>query len=265
MSAQAKPEYGQIGRVGIGMPQANPTVEAEFAILLPRACSLHVTRLTSPAKSPEQRLEDYLNGLESYLAAYDTLRPDVFGFACTASSYLLGAELEHRIIGSAADRYGYPVVTAARAIVWGLERLAAKRVALIVPYPKAVADAARRYWSAAGIEVRRTAHVATRGEDTRGIYELGSDRVATALAQLPLDDVDAVLISGTGMPSLAALREPIAGMPVVSSNSCLAARLLDLLGRQEWLEPGAPAVRGWQRRFDESRLLIPPSEEGPRS
>lgn len=257
MTAPAKPEYGTLGRVGIGTPQANPTVEAEFAILLPRACSLYVTRLTSRAEAPEKRLEDYLNGLESYLAAYDTLRPDVFGFACTGSSYLLGAEREQTIIDSAAARYGYPVETAARAIVWGLERLAAKRVALIAPYPQAIVDAACRYWLAAGIEVRRTVQVAIRGSDTRGIYELGSDRVVAALAQLPLDDIDAVLISGTGMPSLAALREPIAGMPVISSSSCLAARLVDQLGRPEWLEPGTPAVRGWQQRFDESRLLNP--------
>lgn len=80
-------EYGSIGRIGIGTPQANPTVEAEMAILLPRACSLHITRLTSCAESPEARLRAYLLGLEDYLAAYDTLRPHVFGFACTASSY----------------------------------------------------------------------------------------------------------------------------------------------------------------------------------
>jgi maleate isomerase len=30
--------YGSCGRIGIGTPQANPTVEAEMAILLPRTC-----------------------------------------------------------------------------------------------------------------------------------------------------------------------------------------------------------------------------------
>lgn len=257
MTAPATMEYGRVGRIGIGTPQANPTVEAELAILLPRACSLHVTRLTSTALAPEQRLEDYLTGLETYLATYDTLRPDVFGFACTASSYLLGAEAEQRIIAAAADRYGYPVETAARAIVWGLERIGARRIAVIAPYPQSVVDAACRYWSAAGIEVLHTEHIATRDADTRGIYELGSGQIAAALLRLALDDVDAVLVSGTGMPSLAALREPSAGVPVLSSNSCLAARSLDLLGRSEWLEPGSLTIRGWQQRFDESCVLSP--------
>lgn len=257
MTAQANPEYGRLGRIGIGTPQANPTVEAELAILLPRACSIHVTRLTSAATAPEQRLVDYLNGLESYLSAFDTLRPDVFGFACTASSYLLGAQVEQGIIDAAADRRGYPIETAARAIVWGLERLAAKRIAAIVPYPESVVNAASRYWSAAGIEVVHTEHVATRNADTRGIYELGSGHVVAALPRLPLDRIDAVLVSGTGMPSLAALRDSSAGVPIISSNGCLAARLLDLLGRAEWLERGSLAIRGWQQRFDESRRLTP--------
>jgi maleate isomerase len=257
MSAAAIPEYGRLGKVGIGTPQANPTVEAELAILLPRACSLHVTRLTSKATVPEQRLVDYLNGLESYLSAFDTLRPDVFGFACTASSYLLGAQQEQRIVDTAAKRRGYPIETAARAIIWGLGRLGARRIAVVVPYPESVVEAARRYWLAAGIELVHIERVATRDADTRGIYELGSDRVLAALPRLPLDKIDAVLVSGTGMPSLAALRESSAGVPIISSNVCLAARLLDLLGRAEWLERDSLAIRGWQQRFDESRRLSP--------
>jgi maleate isomerase len=257
MSAPAYREYGRLGRIGIGTPQANPTVEAEFAILLPRACSLHVTRMTSPAPAPAQRLKDYLVGLESYLSAFDTLRPDVFGFACTGSSYLLGAETEQGIIASAADRYGYPIETAARAIIWGLERLCARRIAAIVPYPEFVVDAALQYWTAAGIEVRHVERVALRTADTRGVYELVSSQVIAALQRLVLDGVDAVLVTGTGMPSLATLREPLASVPVLSSNSCLAARLLDLHGRSELLESGSPAIRGWRQRFDESRQLIP--------
>lgn len=257
MSAQAIREYGRLGKAGIGTPQANPTVEAELAILLPRACSLHVTRLTSDATAPERRLVDYLNGLESYLSAFDTLRPDVFGFACTASSYLLGAEQERKIVDTAANRRGYPVETAARAIIWGLERLGARRIAVVVPYPEPIVEAGRRYWSAARIEVVHIERVATRDADTRGIYELGSGHVLAALPRLPLDKIDAVLVSGTGMPSLAAIRDSSTGVPIISSNTCLAARLLDLLGRAEWLERGSLAIRGWQQRFDESRRLTP--------
>ncbi len=255
MSAPAEREYGRLGRIGIGTPQANPTVEAEFAILLPRACSLHVTRMTSPAAEPAERLKDYLVGLDSYLSAFDTLRPDVFGFACTGSSYLLGAETEQKIIASAADHCGYPIETAARAILWGLERLRARRIAAIVPYPEFVIDAALQYWAAAGIDVRHVERIALHTADTRGVYELVSSQVIAALQRLVLDGMDAVLVTGTGMPSLAALRESFVSVPVLSSNSCLAARLLDLHGRPELLESGSLDIREWRQRFDESRWL----------
>lgn len=245
-------EYGSLGRIGIGTPQANPTVEAEMAILLPRACSLHVTRLTSPAESPEARLRAYLLGLESYLTAYDTLRLDVFGFACTGSSYLLGAGEEERLVAAAQDRIGCPVETASRAMLWSLERMHAKRIALVAPYAADLLEAGSRYWAHAGIEVTRAHRIPTRTADTRGIYELGSDRLAQALRALPRDGVDAVLVSGTGLQSLPALRQQDAGVPVISSNMCLAARLLDLLGRSEWLDPRLPIIRGWERRLDEA-------------
>jgi maleate isomerase len=249
--------YGSSGRIGIGTPQANPTVEAEMGMLLPRTCAMYVTRLTSSAQEPEERLRQYLLNLERYLAAFDTLRPAVFGFACTGSSYLLGTREEERLIASARAAYGYPVETAARAIVWGLQRLGARRIAVVAPYPDALIATSCDYWAEAGIEVIRTKRIPTTTADTRGIYDLGSDRLSAALAELPRDGIDAVLVSGTGLPSLPA----IAGsrpndLPVVSSNLCLAARLLDLVGKREWLEPRSPFIRGWRDRLKEA---LPPA------
>lgn len=263
MTARGRTEYGAAGRIGVGTPQANPTVEAEFGILLPRACTLHVTRMTSAAQSPEDRLHDYLDRLDRWLDAYDSLALDAFGFACTGSSYLAGPDAERRIVDAASARRGFPVETAARAIVWGLERLGVRRIALVAPYSPALVDAARRYWSAAGIEVLHAARVETRSADTRTIYELTGDEVAAAIAKLARDGAGALLLSGTGMPGLAAMRDPAAGLPVISSNGCLAARLLDLAGRRDWLEPGVPAIRGWAARYDEARRDDPPAADRP--
>jgi maleate isomerase len=241
-----------LGRVGIGTPQANPTVEAEMAILLPRACSLHITRLTSGEESPEARLRAYLLDLETHLGAYDTLHPDVFGFACTGSSYLLGRAEEERLIDRAATRFGYPVETACRAIAWSLARMRARRIALVAPYSASLIDAATEYWMAAGIEVVGAHQIPTGTADTRGIYELSNAHVDAVLRAVPCDGLDAVLVSGTGLPSLPALRRRDLGVPVIASNLCLAARLLEMLGLGAWLDGGTPYIRGWERRLDEA-------------
>lgn len=249
--------YGSTGKIGIGTPQANPTVEAEMGILLPRTCALHITRLTSSASMPEERLRECLCNLERYLAAFDTLRPEVFGFACTGSSYLLGAREEERLIASAQSARGYPVETAARAIVWSLGRMGAHRIAVAAPYPDDLIAAACRYWTEAGVEVVRTVRIPTRTADTRGIYELDSEQLVAALTNLSHHGLDAVLVSGTGLPSLPVIRQRTDGPPMISSNLCLAGRLLDLAGRGEWLEPGSPFIRGWRQRLDEALTIFP--------
>lgn len=227
--------YGSLGRYGVGTPQANPTVEVEFATLLPRAAALFATRLTSGVVDPLARLEDYLVRLDDYLASYDVLALDAFGFACTGSSYLLGREREAQIVEACAAGRGYPVITAADAIVWALDRLGAKRIAILAPYPAALVEAGKRYFEGRGLVVTAHERVETRTADTRTIYELGWDVAEAKLAEFDAGDADVILLSGTGMPSLPLVRAA-GGRPVISSNLCLAARMLDASGRSDLLE-----------------------------
>jgi maleate isomerase len=219
-------DYGAGARFGLLTPQANPTVEPEFRRLAPAGTELYVARLTSRAADPRMRLTEYLEGLPGTLAQYDTLRLDAVAFACTGSSYLLGAAKESEIVAAAQAMIGAPIETAARAILRALERLDAKRIVLVSPYPDWLREAGVAYWRDAGLEVLGTATVPIDRADTRGIYELQSADAAATLEGLDTDGADAVLLSGTGMPSLAVLRARRSRRPpLVSSNLCLAWRL----------------------------------------
>jgi len=224
------PDYGRDGLVGIGTPQANPTVEAELRLLLPLRCAMVVTRLTSAAETPVERLRAYLLNLEQTLTQYDTLRPRIYGFGCTASAYLLPAHKVEAIVKHAEDRFGYPIVLASAAIKRELQARGAERIAIATPYPRALADPAAEFWSAEGFEVRHLARVEIEGSDTRGIYALSSESARPAVAALDADgDFDAIVLSGTGMPSLALVRDG-AALPILSSNLCLANCLCADLG-----------------------------------
>ncbi len=235
-------DYAPRGRIGIGTPQANPTVEDELRILLPPAVGMSVTRLTSLAAKPEDRLRDYLCRLETFLDSFDTLKLDAFGFACTASSYLVDIKVADVIVDRCMIRRGYPIVTAADAIVRALDRLSAKKMAIISPYPAALAEAATTYWRRRGFEVTAVAAAGDLlpGADTRGIYALGSEDARRALLGLDLAGAEVVLFSGTGMPSLPLLASQTSGVPMLSSNLCLAAALCDLLGQGDPLTDSAP-------------------------
>lgn len=239
-------DYGRVGTIGIGTPQANPTVEAEMRILLPPQVAMVTVRLTSTSSEPLTRLRDYFERLPDTLAGYDTLRPDAFGFACTGSSYLVELDDQESLVRAIEHRFGYQIITAAAAIRWQLQRLGARRIALASPYPHALAEAATAYWQAAGFIIVQIRRVETGCGDTRSIYTLGSADAQVAAEALRELDVDAVLLSGTGMPSLPLIAEAGDGPPLLSSNLCLAARLCAAIGI------AAPNPAAWRPRLAEA-------------
>lgn len=246
-------EYGPSGRVGIGTPQANPTVEAEMRILLPPAIAIAAARLTSKSADPAERLRHYLEHIAQTLLCYDTLRLDAFGFGCTGSSYLVAPGVEERLVGTAEARFGYPVFTACGAIEWQLRRLGARRLALISPYSPALAEAAATFWRRRGFEIVAYDRIDTGSLDSRSIYGLPSDDARpTAMAFRQLE-IDAVLLSGTGMPTLKLIAEAQGAPPLLSSNLCLAMRLGAHLGCQ------FPDAKTWRARLN---LATGKSSEG---
>jgi len=216
-------EYGSRGVLGIGTPQANPTVEQEMWLLRPDGVSLACARLVSRDDDPKTRLTEYIENLADTLERFDQLALDAFGFACTGSSYVIGHSAEKLHLDGLSQRFGYPVVSAAAAIEAALQEAGAARIAFIAPYPEWLGALGEKYWTARGFEIASIGLAKLPGTDTRKIYELDSRAATAQLEALDDADVDAVVFSGTGMPSLRAiLRARDAGVLALSSNLCLA-------------------------------------------
>jgi len=239
-------EYGERGVVGVLMPPANPTVEPEMSVLLGPDVAVLAARLISRFEGDRERPVDYLESLDATLDAFGSAPLQVVGFGITSSTYFVGSARETGIVEAIRARRGYPVITAAQAVEASLRALGARQVALLSPYPRWMTDAGVAYWRARGFEVTQVLQLGELRADTSGIYALGSKVAIEAAAQVR--GADAILISGTGMPSLAALDRLNAPgrVPVISSNLCLAwameaaLRGGDLAG---WLAPDA-AWRG---------------------
>jgi len=242
-------DYGSGGLVAILPPQANTTVEAELGVLLQADVATIVSRLTCYEQDSRNRLMGYFRNVGASLRALDTAKPDFGLFACTGSTYLVGLEEEDRAFAALP----VPLISAARAVMEALNALNARRLALVSPYPEWLTDACVAFWQAQGKTVVDVRSPAGDRSDTRRIYDLGSAQALAEVNALADTRVDCIVITGTGMPSLAAIAKARMAVPVLSSNLCLAWAAHRKLRRevplQAWLAADAPWRERLARRF----------------
>ncbi|ARN75093.1 hypothetical protein [Oceanicoccus sagamiensis] len=234
------PDYGPRARVGVAVPHSNPTVEPEMRALLPDSIGVYATRLTHPSARVEDRLDHYIRHMPEAIGTFGEMKLAAFGFGCTGTSYVAGLELEDRLTAEAIERSSVPVITAAQAIRAALKALGCQSIALLSPYPDWLAEAGYRYWEAADIRIVDGLRVDPTLTDTHTIYELTSDDALAGLRRLNTSGADCIVASGTGMPTLRALKTLAteSKVPVLSSNLSLAWALTQAAAPE--LAPSSP-------------------------
>jgi maleate cis-trans isomerase len=255
-------EYAPRGFIGVLTPQANTTVEPEFGILLPPGLGFVTARLTSAKPTMEERLLDYFDRLDVTLPQFGDAPLRALGLACTGTSYLVGREREDGIFQALSRRLGMHASNSALAVVDALHALGARRIGLVSPYPDSLLQESIGYWQSRGFAVDAVARVIATAQDrersgsAHPVYALGSDSVIAALATLRGKALDAIVMLGTGMPSLQAIAQhpQLDGTPVFSCTLALAWRCALAV---DGAEPTADSLRqwiedaGWRRRLRE--------------
>jgi maleate isomerase len=237
-------EYAPRGLVGMLTPQANTTAEPEFNILWPRGVAMINGRLVSDKNSLNDRLVDYFDSYDQTLGQFANAPISVAAAACTGASYLAGRDREASVIGEISSRHGYPFITSAMAVVDALQALDAHRIGLVSPYSDDLTCASITYWQSHGFEVAEFVSAVTRSDTFHPIYSLDSSAALSALRTLEGKPFDAIIMLGTGMPTLRPIAETIGwrGAPTMSSNLCLAWRVVEALERRS---PDASTLASW--------------------
>ncbi len=244
MATRTGLEYAPRGLIGTLTPQANTTVEPEFNILWPPGYAMINARLTSPKNTIEARLGDYWATTETSLDQFANAPISAVAFGCTGASYLAGKDDEDALVARIEAARGYPFITSARAVCDALRALGAERIGLVSPYPDDLTEASIGYWRSRGFSVAECAGVFNANSSFHPIYSLAAASARDALMALRDKPVEAIVMLGTGMPTLAPIAEAAAwdGPPVMSCMLCLAWRTIEAI---EGRAPSADSAMSW--------------------
>jgi maleate isomerase len=240
-----KVEYAPRGLVGVLTPQANTTVEPEFAILWPRGIASINARMMSAEASLEARLVDYFDHLDSALLQFHNAPLDVIALATTGPSYLVGIERERETVDRLEQKLGIPFLTSAHTMIQALQTLGAERIGLVSPYPAALTEASAVYWRANGFDVAAVAQISGDANAFHGIYSIPARGAREGLDIMARAKIDAVVMLGTGMPTLQPILEAkdILQTPTLSCMLCLGWACVEAIdhGRAR----SAETLRDW--------------------
>ncbi len=246
-------QYSPAGLLGVLTPQANTTVETELSILLPPGFGMATARLVSSGSSMSERLIDYVEQQNSALGQFANIPLSAAIFACTGAAYLVEPAEERRKREAIEGRHGYPFVTAADAVSDAVTALGVQRVGVVSPYGEALHRRSLVYWEKRGLVPHVVSRIEGRTSAFHPIYSIHANSVCDAYGRMLNEDVDCVLILGTGLPTLPVIAARTAPVPVLSTNLCLMWRACVALNRDELTASGLQAWLGpkahWLPRF----------------
>ncbi len=254
-AGRTNPDYGSKGLIGVLTPQANTTVEPELWSLLPSGWSMLNARLTSSRDTIESRLLDYTEKYVDTASQFANAPIAALAIACTGTSYLLTDDRENEIVEQISQRFGIPCVTAAQGTVSMLKALGVSRVALLSPYPESLNVVSTRYWQSKGFDIVEKAGPDPSDTAFHPIYSMSGNAVYAAYRRLADTNADAVLMLGTGMPTLGPILAGIDGRlkTALSCNLALAWAVVNAASDAavdpgEWLSGAL-----WRERFESIR------------
>lgn len=224
---------GWRARLGFLIPPGNPTIECEMPEMAPPGVSVHFSRMVAPGQGgthdgQEERNRSQIAHIDESADLLVKVKPSVMMLAHTASSYTLGRRAETELVKRLQAKYQTPIGTAFGSVVAALNVLGAKRIALGAPYTKEIMLQGKALLEEHGFAV--VSHGVL--ENVTNIFDETPERAYGLGRALNTREVDAVFLSGLGMPTIPILEtlEQDLGKPVISAASAMMWNALQLAG-----------------------------------
>lgn len=212
---------------GVLVPSTNTSVQPEFDAMRPHGVTNHISRIRIP-NIPLASDEDFSRLIALIVAAQDEAVESVM--SCEPDHLVLGISAETFWDGLAASRdlrrrleetTGLPVSMGADACHAALERLGARRIAVLTPYFPIGDRNVARFFEESGYAVARVHGLSC--PSPVAIARVTEAALMAALRAIDGDDVDAIVQVGTNlaMARLAPEAERWLGKPVLAINAAI--------------------------------------------
>ncbi|MGQ4556671.1 aspartate racemase/maleate isomerase family protein [Halobellus sp. GM3] len=237
-------------RVGLIVPSSNVTMETEIPAMIQsrpdhyaESFTFHSSRMRMQSVTQEElaRMDEQSVDCATLLS---DARCDVLAYACLIGIMAQGpgyheeseSALHQRTVENDAEA---PVVTSAGALVRALDRLEARKVALIAPYMEELTQTVIEYFEDTGVEV--IDYETLECPDNLEVAQLDQRNLLNIAEGLDTENADALVLSScVQMPSLASIQaaEDKFGLPVFSAATATTYEILDRLNLSTQV-PGA--------------------------
>lgn len=213
-------------RVGILVPSSNTVMEVDYYRNLPPPITVHPARMYLEETTPEGERRMLSEELPKAAGLLRTLHPHLVVFGCTSAGAVYGpnfsAELNERI----GEMIGCPVLDVLGPVSEELNRVRAKRIAVLTPYSQELNRSIQATLESLGFKVLSIA-----GMGITVNIELASpspeEIVAFARKSATARDKEALFLSCTNFRALEALpllRRQFA-VPIVTSNQAVIEKI----------------------------------------
>jgi maleate cis-trans isomerase len=204
--------------VGLMVPANNTTMEGELLGWLPPGSTCHTLCIPrGQGLLTDETLPAYKQAAIELCKQFSGVPLDVIAYGCTAAGFILGPEGDNDIARQLAATSGKPVVTTARSMMLALRDMKLQTISLLTPYQDDVNQRLKAFLQSGDVSVRH--FDSFYAADVTALGRITAEEVAAAAQKLCRDDVDALFIACSQLPTLDVVA-PLSsawGKPVLSS------------------------------------------------
>jgi len=213
-------------RVGLLVPSSNTVMEVDLYRNLPESITVHPARMYLEETTPEGERKMISAEVPRGAALLKTLHPNLVVFGCTSAGALYGPDFPRELNRRIGRIVGCPVLDILSPVAEELDRVQAKKLAVLTPYSADLNQAIRTSLEGLGFEV-----LSIRGMGIRVNFDLAAptpqEIVTFARKSRVSEEAEALFISCTNfraMEALPSLRRHFS-IPIVTSNQAIVEKI----------------------------------------